>query len=78
MDESTSSLDGETESNLTNAIISLRGQTTLILIAHRLSTVRNADKIIYIEGGKILASGSFNEVREKVPDFDKQSKLMGL
>ena len=78
MDESTSSLDGETESNLTNAIISLRGQTTLILIAHRLSTVRNADKIIYIEDGKILASGSFNEVREKVPDFDKQSKLMGL
>lgn len=78
MDESTSSLDGETESNLTNAIISLRGQTTLILIAHRLSTVRNADKIIYIEGGKILASGSFNEVREKIPDFDKQSKLMGL
>jgi ABC-type multidrug transport system fused ATPase/permease subunit len=78
MDESTSSLDGETESNLTNAIIALRGQTTLILIAHRLSTVRNADKIIYIEDGKIIASGSFNEVREKVPDFDKQSKLMGL
>jgi len=78
MDESTSSLDGETENNLTNAIISLKGNTTLILIAHRLSTVRNADKIIYMEDGKITASGPFNEVREKVPDFDKQSKLMGL
>ena len=78
MDESTSSLDGETESNLTNAIISLKGQTTMILIAHRLSTVRNADKVIYMEDGKITASGSFNDVREKVPDFDKQSKLMGL
>jgi len=78
MDESTSSLDGETENNLTNAIISLKGKTTLILIAHRLSTVRNADKIIYMEDGQIIASGSFNEVRERVPDFDKQSKLMGL
>jgi ABC-type multidrug transport system fused ATPase/permease subunit len=78
MDESTSSLDGETESNLTNAIIALKEQTTMILIAHRLSTVRNADQVIYMEDGKIIASGSFNEVREKVPDFDKQSKLMGL
>ena len=78
MDESTSSLDGETENNLTNAIISLKGKTTLILIAHRLSTVRNADKIVYMEDGNVTASGSFNEVREKVPDFDKQSKLMGL
>jgi ABC-type multidrug transport system fused ATPase/permease subunit len=78
MDESTSSLDGETENNLTNAIISLKGKTTLILIAHRLSTVRNADKIIYMEDGQIIASGSFNEVRERVPDFDNQSKLMGL
>jgi ABC-type multidrug transport system fused ATPase/permease subunit len=78
MDESTSSLDGETENNLTNAIISLRGQTTLILIAHRLSTVMNADKIVYMEHGEIIASGSFNEVRESVPDFDKQSKLMGI
>ena len=78
MDESTSSLDGETESKLTNAIVSLKGETTMILIAHRLSTVKNADKIFYMDDGKILASGSFNEVRQAVPDFDKQSKLMGL
>ena len=78
MDESTSALDGETENNLTNSIIALRGQTTLILIAHRLSTVMNADKIIYMEHGEIIAAGSFNEVRRSVPDFEKQSKLMGL
>ena len=78
MDESTSSLDGETENKLTNAIASLKGETTMILIAHRLSTVKNADKVFYMEGGRILASGSFNEVRQSVPDFDKQSKLMGL
>ena len=78
MDESTSSLDGETENNLTNAIASLKGETTMILIAHRLSTVKNADKIFYMDDGRISASGSFNEVRQSVPDFDKQSKLMGL
>ncbi|NBO36831.1 ATP-binding cassette domain-containing protein, partial [bacterium] len=78
MDESTSSLDGETENKLTNAIASLKGETTMILIAHRLSTVKNADKIFYMEDGRILASGSFNEVRQSIPDFDKQSKLMGL
>jgi ABC-type multidrug transport system fused ATPase/permease subunit len=38
----------------------------------------NADKIIYMEHGEIIASGSFNEVRKSVPDFDKQSKLMGI
>ena len=36
------------------------------------------EKIIYLEAGKITAMGTFNEVREKVPDFDKQSQLMGL
>jgi len=78
MDESTSSLDGETESNLTNAIISLRRETTLILIAHRLSTVKSADKIIYMDSGKIISTGTFSEVCANVPDFDKQSKLMGI
>jgi ABC-type multidrug transport system fused ATPase/permease subunit len=48
------------------------------MIAHRLSTVRNSDKVIYLSGGKILASGTFEEVRAAVPDFDSQAKLMGL
>ena len=78
LDEATSALDGETESSISQAINSLKGQVSVILIAHRLSTVRSADKVIYMQDGKILASGTFEEVRKAVPDFDRQAKLMSL
>ena len=78
LDEATSSLDGQTESDLSEAIYNLRGQVTVVLIAHRLSTVKKSDKIIYIEGGKILTIGSFEEVKSKVPNFQTQAALMGL
>ena len=48
------------------------------MIAHRLSTVRNADIVVYLSKGKIIAAGTFNEVRNTVPDFDHQAKLMGI
>jgi ABC-type bacteriocin/lantibiotic exporter with double-glycine peptidase domain len=78
LDEATSSLDGETEANITSSLLALKGNVTVILIAHRLSTVREADKVIYMENGKILAEGKFNHVRDMVPNFDKQASLMGL
>jgi ABC-type multidrug transport system fused ATPase/permease subunit len=78
LDEATSSLDGETELQVSDAIRSLHGSTTVILIAHRLSTVRDADKVVYLNDGKIIASGTFDEVRTQVPDFDHQALLMGL
>jgi ABC-type multidrug transport system fused ATPase/permease subunit len=78
LDEATSSLDGETEAGISDAIHSLRGSTTVVMSAHRLSTIRNADIVVYLSGGKILASGNFYEVRKAVPDFDRQAKLMGL
>jgi ABC-type multidrug transport system fused ATPase/permease subunit len=78
LDEATSSLDGQTESDISNAIQRLRGDVTVVMIAHRLSTVRNADKVVYMDSGKILAIGTFEEVRSKVPDFDSQAALMGL
>ena len=77
-DEATSALDSETESIISKTIYSMRGETTVILIAHRLSTVKNADLVIYLDNGQITASGTFEEVRSKLPNFDKQSKLMGL
>jgi ABC-type multidrug transport system fused ATPase/permease subunit len=40
--------------------------------------VRDADKVVYMADGKIIASGSFDEVRAQVPDFDRQAQLMGL
>jgi ABC-type bacteriocin/lantibiotic exporter with double-glycine peptidase domain len=78
LDEATSSLDGETEAKIAHQISSLRGQTTLIVIAHRLSTVRNADKVIYLNHGRIESIGTFNQVRDAIPDFDNQAALMGL
>lgn len=78
LDEATSALDGETESDISEAIRNLRGSTTVIMIAHRLSTVRDADIVIYLDRGRILATGTFEQVRTAVPDFDRQAKLMGL
>lgn len=78
LDEATSALDGETEANVSAAIRSLKGDVTVILIAHRLSTVREADQVVYLEEGKIIATGSFEEVRTAVPNFDRQASLMGL
>jgi len=78
LDEATSSLDGETEASISAAIHELRGSTTVVMIAHRLSTVRNADMVVYLSKGKVIARGTFNEVRKLVPDFDRQAKLMGL
>lgn len=78
LDEATSALDGQTQSDISGAIKELHGLVTVIMIAHRLSTVQHSDQVIYMSEGKIIASGTFQEVRLKVTDFDKQAKLMGL
>ena len=78
LDEATSALDGQTEADISTAIQSLRGEVTVILIAHRLSTARHADKVYYLEEGRIVASGTFDHVRKTVPNFDLQARLMGL
>lgn len=78
LDEATSSLDGQTEADISDAIQGLKGTVTVVMIAHRLSTVRNADQVVFMGKGKILARGTFEEVRSAVPDFDSQAKLMGL
>lgn len=78
LDEATSALDGDTEIQVASAIRGLKGKTTILMIAHRLSAVRDADAVVYMENGKAIAIGSFEEVRLKVPEFDKQATLMGL
>ncbi len=78
LDEATSALDGETEASISKSIELMRGQITVILIAHRLSTVRNADQVVYMADGHVKAVGKFDSVRKAVQDFDHQAKLMGL
>jgi ABC-type multidrug transport system fused ATPase/permease subunit len=78
LDEATSAMDGQTEASISQAIHSLKGKVTVIMIAHRLSTARNSDLVVYMDQGRLLAKGSFDYVRSQVPDFDKQAALMGL
>ena len=77
-DEATSALDGKSELDVSDAINALKGMMTVVLIAHRLSTVRNADLVVYLDNGDLITSGTFDEVRKRVPDFDLQAKLMGI
>lgn len=78
LDEATSALDAETEAEITKVLQSLKNEMTVVLIAHRLSTVQHADKIIYLDNGKIIAEGTFGELKAKVPDFAKAVELMDL
>jgi ATP-binding cassette subfamily C protein len=78
LDEATSSLDAETEFLMSQAIQELRGAATIIIVAHRLSTVKNADQLIYIDNGLIKAIGTFDQLKSKIPEFDNQTKLLGL
>jgi ABC-type multidrug transport system fused ATPase/permease subunit len=78
LDEATSALDAQTEAEISEMLTRIHGKTTLLVIAHRLATIRNFQRIIYLGEGKILASGSFDELREQLPEFDQQAKIMGL
>ena len=78
LDESTSALDAQTELAVSEAIAAIPYEITTVIIAHRLSTVRKSDQVIYLQEGIMVANGSFEEVRAQVGDFDKQAKLMGL
>jgi len=78
LDEATSSLDAQTEVAISEAISKLRGDVTIIMIAHRLSSVKNADQVVYLQNGNVVAKGSFSDVKSAVPDFEQQASLMGL
>jgi len=78
LDEATSALDGTTEASISDAIHDLKGGVTIVIIAHRLSTVIESDTIHYMNNGIIECSGSFIELRQAIPEFDKQAQLMGL
>jgi len=78
LDEATSALDGETEANISRSIQNMGKDVTVVVIAHRLSTVINADQVIYVDKGSILAQGTFEEVRKAVPDFARQIEKMGI
>lgn len=78
LDEATSSLDTKTEDDVSRAIRRLAGDITIISVAHRLSTIKDYDRICYLEHGLIVGQGTFGEVARDVPAFGEQVALAGL
>jgi ABC-type multidrug transport system fused ATPase/permease subunit len=78
MDEATSALDAVTEFEVISALDNLDVKTTVIIIAHRLSSIRKFPRILYLENGVLLGDGDLSQVRQEVPTFDRQLLLSGL
>ena len=75
LDEATSALDNESERKIQSALAELtKGRTTLV-IAHRLSTVRNADEIVVIEDGKVVERGTHQQLTEKNGSYARLSHI---
>lgn len=64
-DEATSALDNVTQKNILNAINNMKGEYTILIIAHRLSTVKNCHRIIFIDEGKVIDSGTHDELLKR-------------
>lgn len=74
MDEATSALDGITEDKVIQSIYALSGKLTIIMIAHRLTTVKGCDEIYFLEKGKILTSGTYQYLLETCEPFREMAK----
>ncbi|MHC4266328.1 MAG: ABC transporter ATP-binding protein [Planctomycetota bacterium] len=75
LDEATSSLDVPTEGEITKAINALKGQQTIITIAHRLSTLKSCDRILYFDNRKLIDTGTFETLSQKHKKFDQMVQL---
>lgn len=75
LDEATSSLDIETEDKVSKSIANLKGKKTILAIAHRLTTLKNCDYLLYMKEGEIIDKGTFRELKERHEDFENMLKL---
>jgi ABC-type multidrug transport system fused ATPase/permease subunit len=78
LDEATSALDNETEHRVASTIAALHGDVTLVVVAHRLSTVRHCDQLVFMQDGRIEGRGTFDEVRATNADFARLVELGSL
>lgn len=76
-DEATSYIDSETESKIQNALENLMKNRTSVIIAHRLSTARNADKIMVLHSGRIIETGTHSDLMRKKGFYFKLNQLQG-
>ena len=78
LDEATSALDNETERKISEAIESLHGKLTTVIVAHRLSTVRSCDRILFLEDGRVSGIGTFEELDRDNEGFARLVELGSL
>ena len=78
LDEATSALDVSTEAEITETLANLDAALTKVVVAHRLSTVRHADHVMFFSEGRVISQGTFFEVSAEVPDFARQIALSGI
>ena len=78
LDEATSALDNETERRITETIESLSGEVTVIIVAHRLSTIKNVDMVVFLKDGEIAGRGSFADLQRSNDDFARLVRLGDL
>lgn len=78
MDEATSALDSETEKAIQDNIDALKGQYTILIVAHRLSTIKNADRIVLLSNGQIEQTGTYQQLTETAPMFKRMVALQEL
>ncbi len=78
LDEATSALDSFSENEIIALLNGLRNKVTLVIVAHRLSTIKNANKIIYLDVYGNSTLGTFDELIKKVPDFKEQAEILGI
>jgi ABC-type multidrug transport system fused ATPase/permease subunit len=74
MDEATSALDNTTEAAVIEAVAALKGDRTILMVAHRLSTVRRCDRIVFLKHGRVDAVGSYDELRRGHADFRRMTE----
>ena len=74
MDEATAALDNETERAFMSALENFSGKKTIILIAHRLTTVKNVDQIFFLQNSRLLSSGSYQSLKENCVEFEKMDQ----
>lgn len=75
LDEATSALDNETERRISETINKLHGSVSILIVAHRLSTVRDCDRIVYLQDGRVEAVGTFEELQDMSHDFARLVEL---
>ncbi len=78
LDEATSALDNETERKISDALLSLHGELTTVVVAHRLSTVRSCDRILYLDRGQVSGIGTFDELDRTNEGFARLVELGAL